>query len=253
MNSTSSSRPLDGKTAIVTGASSGIGEATAAALAGAGAKMAIVARRADRLDALAASIAGQGGSTLKFAADVANPADRERIVQGTIAEWGRLDILCNNAGVMLLSPVAEASTDEWRQMIEINLVALMSLCKLALPHLKASAGHIVNVSSVAGRIANPTASAYAATKFGVGAFSESLRREVYSDRVRVTVVEPGMVNTELGDRMSNEAARAGLEQRRTTMEGLRPEDIASAILYAVSQPQRVSINEILIRPTDQER
>src|SRR4051812_26879654 len=119
MNSASSSRPLDGKVAIVTGASSGIGEATAAALAGAGAKVAIVARRADRLDALAGKIAEQGGATLKLAADVADPADREHILKATIAEWDRLDILVNNAGVMLLSPVADASTDEWRQMIEI--------------------------------------------------------------------------------------------------------------------------------------
>src|SRR4051794_302105 len=154
MNSVPSSCPLAGKAAIVTGASSGIGEATAVALADAGARVAIVARRAERLDALAARIAGQGGSALKLTADIAIPADLERIVQATIAEWGRLDILVNNAGVMLLSTVADASTDEWRQMIEINLVALMNLCKLALPHLEASAGHIVNVSSVAGRIAN---------------------------------------------------------------------------------------------------
>jgi len=244
---------LEGKVAIITGASSGIGEATALALAGAGAKVAIVARRAERLDALAAKIAKQGAAALKLPADVARSADLDGIVKATIAEWGRLDILVNNAGVMLLAPVADASTDEWRQMIEINLVALMNLSKLALPHLKASAGHIVNISSVAGRIANPTASAYAATKFGVGAFSEALRREVYLDRVRVTVIEPGMVNTELGDEMQNAAARSGLAQRRQTMEGMQAEDIADIILFAVTRPQRVSLNEILVRPTDQER
>jgi NADP-dependent 3-hydroxy acid dehydrogenase YdfG len=244
---------LDGKVAIITGASSGIGEATALALAGAGATVTIVARRAERLDALAAKIADRGGAALKLPADIANPADLDGIVKATIAEWGRLDVLVNNAGVMLLAPVADASTDEWRQMIEINLVALMNLSKLALPHLKASAGHIVNISSVAGRIANPTASAYSATKFGVGAFSEALRREVYSDRVRVTVIEPGMVNTELGDEMQNAAAKTGLMQRRQTMEGMRSEDIADIILFAVTRPQRVSLNEILVRPTDQER
>ena len=244
---------LDGKVAIITGASSGIGEATALALAGAGAKVAVVARRAERLDVLAAKIAGHGGAALKLPADVANPADLDGIVKATIAEWGRLDILVNNAGVMLLAPVADASAEEWRQMIEINLVALMNLSKLALPHLKASAGHIVNISSVAGRIANPMASAYAATKFGVVAFSESLRREVYSDRVRVTVVEPGLVNTELGDEMQHTKARTDLAHRRKTMEGMHAEDIADVILFAVSRPQRVSINEILIRPSDQER
>lgn len=245
--------PLTGKVAIVTGTSSGIGEATALALAAAGAQVAIVARRADRLKALADRIEEQGGSALQLAADVADAADLERIVQSATKVFGRLDILVNNAGVMLLSPVAESSVEEWRQMVEVNLFALMSLTKLALPHLKKTAGHIVNISSVAGRIANPTASAYAATKFGVGAFSESLRREVYSDRVRVTVIEPGMVNTELGDTMQNHQAKAGLAQRRKSMEGLRPGDIADAILFAVTRPPRVGINEMLIRPTDQER
>jgi NADP-dependent 3-hydroxy acid dehydrogenase YdfG len=251
--SPASSGPLAGKVAIVTGASSGIGEATAMALASAGARIAIVARRADRLDALAAKVAGEGGSALKLAADVANAADQQRIVEATVAEWGRIDILVNNAGVMLLSPVAEADTEEWRQMVEVNLVALMNLCKLALPQLKKSAGHIVNISSVAGRVANPTAAVYAATKFGVGAFSEALRREVYSDRVRVTVIEPGMVYTELGDGMANIAAKSSLAERRKSMEGMLPEDIADVILFAVTRPARVGINEILIRPTDQER
>ncbi|TGQ52069.1 SDR family NAD(P)-dependent oxidoreductase [Mesorhizobium sp. M1C.F.Ca.ET.193.01.1.1] len=250
----SSSNPiLAGKVALVTGASSGIGEATAAALAAAGAKVAIAARRADRLVALAGRIEQAGGKALAIEADIARGSDIAGMVDKVVSEWGRLDILVNNAGVMLLAPAAEADLDDWRRMIELNLIGLMGTTKAALPHLKASRGHIVNVSSVAGRVANPGASGYAATKFGVVAFSESLRREVYADKVRVTVIEPGLVRTELGDHITNAEYKAGLDHRLATMEALTVEDIANAILYAVSQPPRVNVNEILIRPTDQER
>ena len=253
MNSVSSSRPLDGKVALVTGASSGIGEATALALAIAGAKVAIAARRADRLSALAKAIGDAGGQALEIVADVTKPSDIARMIDTVVEEFDRLDILVNNAGVMLLSPLAEARGDDLRQMVEINLIALMELTRLALPHLKASKGHIVNVSSVAGRVANPGASGYAATKFGVVAFSEAVRREVYADKVRVTVIEPGLVLTELGDHITNPGMKAGLEQRKAAMEGLEAEDVAAAVLYAVTQPARVNVNEILLRPTDQER
>ena len=253
MNSVSSSRPLDGKVALITGASSGIGEATAIALAIAGAKVAIAARRADRLSALAKAIGDAGGQALEIVADVTKPSDIARMIDTVVEEFDRLDILVNNAGVMLLSPLAEARGDDLRQMVEINLIALMELTRLALPHLKASKGHIVNISSVAGRVANPGASGYAATKFGVVAFSEAVRREVYADKVRVTVIEPGLVLTELGDHITNPGMKAGLEQRKAAMEGLEAEDIAAAVLYAVTQPARVNVNEILLRPTDQER
>jgi len=250
---TSANSPLAGKVALVTGASSGIGEATASALAAAGAKVAVAARRADRLSALAGRIEKAGGKALAIEADIASNGDIAAMVDKVVAEWGRLDILVNNAGIMLLSPAAEADLDDWRRMIELNLIGLMATTKAALPHLKAAKGHIVNVSSVAGRVANPGASAYAATKFGVVAFSESLRREVYADKVRVTVIEPGLVRTELGDHITNAQSKAGLDHRLATMEALTAEDIANAILYAVSQPPRVNVNEILIRPTDQER
>jgi len=253
MNSASSSRPLTGKVALVTGASSGIGEATAAALAGAGANVAIAARRADRLETLARKIEEAGGAVLQLPSDVTKPADIDRIVTVTAAEWERLDILVNNAGIMLNAPIAEASSEEWRHMIELNLLALMNITKAALPHLKASAGHVVNIASVAGRVANPGASAYAATKFGVVAFSEALRREVLADRVRVTVIEPGLVSTELGDHITNPSAKANLAQRQAELEPLLAEDVAAAVTYVVTQPSRVSINEILIRPTGQER
>ncbi|MES0038934.1 SDR family NAD(P)-dependent oxidoreductase [Mesorhizobium sp. M0046] len=247
------SSALAGKVALVTGASSGIGEATAVALAAAGAKVAIAARRADRLEALAARIEKAGGTALRIEADVTSNDDVSAMVDKDVAEWSRLDILVNNAGVMLLSPAAEAVLDDWRRMVELNLLALMGVTKAALPHLRAAKGHIVNVSSVAGRVANPGASGYAATKFGVVGFSESLRREVYADKVRVTVIEPGLVRTELGDHITNPAAKAGLDQRVAAMEALTAEDIAAAILYAVSQPAHVNVNEIVIRPTDQER
>ncbi|TIQ27595.1 MAG: SDR family NAD(P)-dependent oxidoreductase [Mesorhizobium sp.] len=250
---TSANSPLSGKVALVTGASSGIGEATAAALAAAGAKVAVAARRIDRLATLVSRIDKAGGTALAIAADIGKGADVTAMVDKVVSEWDRLDILVNNAGVMLLAPAAEADLDDWRRMIELNLIGLMATTKAALPHLKAAKGHIVNVSSVAGRVANPGASGYAATKFGVVAFSESLRREVYADKVRVTVIEPGLVRTELADHITNEEFKAGIEHRLATMEALTAEDIANAILYAVSQPPRVNINEILIRPTDQER
>ncbi|MER9213377.1 SDR family NAD(P)-dependent oxidoreductase [Mesorhizobium sp. M0663] len=250
---TAVSSALAGKVALVTGASSGIGEATAVALAAAGAKVAIAARRADRLEALAARIEKAGGTALRIEADVTSNDDVSAMVDKVVAEWSRLDILVNNAGVMLLSPAAQAVLDDWRRMVELNLLALMGVTKAALPHLRAAKGHIVNVSSVAGRVANPGASGYAATKFGVVGFSESLRREVYADKVRVTVIEPGLVRTELGDHVTNPAAKAGLDQRLAAMEALTAEDIAAAILYAVSQPAHVNVNEIVIRPTDQER
>jgi NADP-dependent 3-hydroxy acid dehydrogenase YdfG len=249
----SGSSALAGKVALITGASSGIGEATALALAAGGARVAIAARRADRLEALAARIGKAGGTVLRIAADVTSATDVTDMVGKVIAEWGQLDILVNNAGVMLLSPAADAVLDDWRRMIELNLLALMGVTKAALPHLKAAKGHVVNVSSIAGRVANPGASGYAATKFGVVGFSESLRREVYADKVRVTVIEPGLVRTELGDHITNAASKAGLDQRLATMEALTAEDVAAAIFYAVSQPARVNVNEIVIRPTDQER
>ena len=248
-----SSGPLAGKVALVTGASSGIGEATAAALAQAGAKVAVAARRTDRLKALADRIGTAGGEVLVIEADVTRDADIKTMIDRTAAQWGQLDILVNNAGQMLLSPLAEARAQDLRHMVDLNLTALMEITRQALPHLKAAKGHIVNVSSVAGRVANPGSSGYAATKFGVVGFSEAVRREVYADKVRVTLIEPGLVLTELGDHIPNAEVKARLEKRKQAMEGLESEDIAAAILYAVSQHPRVNVNEILIRPTDQER
>ena len=245
---------LKDRIALVTGASSGIGEATALALAEQGARVAIAARRKDRLDQLATTLAGLGAEPLVLVADLASEAEAQRVVKEAETHYGRLDILINNAGVMYLEPVAEADLGRWRSMLELNLLSLIASTQAALAGMRARRdGHIVNVSSVAGRVANPNAAAYAATKFGVVGFSESLRREVYKDNIRVSVIEPGMVDTQLREHIGHEASRRALDMRAGEMRQLQAEDIADTILFCVTRPDYVSINEVLMRPTDQER
>ena len=245
---------LKDRVALVTGASSGIGEATALALAEQGAKVAIAARRKDRLEALAAKLAQRGAEPLVLVADLAREAEAQRIVKETEAHYGRLDILVNNAGVMYIEPVAEADLGRWRSMLELNVLSLIASTQAALAGMRARRdGHIVNVASVAGRVANPNAAAYAATKFGVVGFSESLRREIYKDNIRVSVIEPGMVETELRDHIGHAASRKALDVRASETRQLQPEDIADTILFCVTRPDYVCINEVLLRPTDQER
>ena len=247
-------KPLVGRVALVTGASSGIGDATARTLAKAGARVAIAARRADRLDALAREIGKLGGDVLPLAADLAKEQENRRIVAKTEAHFGRLDILVNNAGVMLLSPVDAASADDWRRMLELNVLGLMVSTQAALPGMRQRrSGHIVNISSTAGRIANANVSGYSASKFGVVAFSEALRKEVYKDNIRVSVIEPGAVATELREHIPHAATKQALDAWVEAMRQLQPADIANAVLYCVTQPDHVNVNEILIRPTDQER
>ncbi|MER3554088.1 MAG: oxidoreductase [Meiothermus sp.] len=247
------SEKLNGKVALVTGASSGIGEATALALAEEGARVAIVARREDRLRALAKRIQGAGGKVLVIPADLTDEAQAKAAVERTAKKMGRLDILVNNAGVMYLGPAAEARLEDWKGMIEINLMAVLYATHAALPiFLSQGGGHIVNVSSVSGRFTSPTSNVYSVTKFGVGAFSESLRQEFSAKhKIRVTVVEPGVVATELTDHMTHAATKSTYLTNTSKWERLESEDIAAAILYAVTQPLRVNVNEILIRPTDQ--
>jgi NADP-dependent 3-hydroxy acid dehydrogenase YdfG len=245
---------LQGKVALVTGASSGIGEATAIALARAGARVAIAARRHDRLDGVARRIADLRSESLVLKADVAHPEQAETIVARTVDRWGRLDVLVNNAGLMALSPIDRARVEDWKRMLDLNLLGLMVATRAALPHMRRQKdGHVVNISSTAGRVANPDASVYAATKFGVGAFSEALRREVYRDNIRVTVIEPGAVATELREHVPDPDTRERIDTWARSMRQLQSEDVAAAILYAVSQPPHVNVNEILLRPTDQER
>jgi NADP-dependent 3-hydroxy acid dehydrogenase YdfG len=246
---------LQGKVCVVTGASSGIGAATARRLAGAGAAVALGARREDRIQELAGEIEAAGGRALAVKTDVTDEPQARALIEAARSELGGLDVLVNNAGVMLLGPVAGADTEEWRRMVNLNLLGLFYCTHAALPIMgEQGSGDIVNVSSVAGRTARAGVAVYNATKWGVGAFSEALRQEVLHANVRVTVVEPGAVDTELADHVTNPLARQAIDRMRKEMKApLVADDIANAILYAVSQPQHVSVNEILVRPTEQER
>jgi NADP-dependent 3-hydroxy acid dehydrogenase YdfG len=254
----SATRDLSGAVALVTGASSGIGEATARMLARRGATVALAARRADRLEQLGSEIADAGGTALPIEADVGEREQAEAAVARVVEELGRLDVLVNNAGVMLLGPMLEAPVEEWQQMVEVNLLGLMYTAKAAIPHLLEAAegdrdvADMVNISSVAGRIARRGSGVYNATKFGVGAFSESLRQEVTRQHVRIALVEPGAVATELTSHNRPEV-RKGIEETFGEIERLQAEDIADAIEYVVTRPPRVAVNEVLIRPTEQER
>ncbi|HUB36269.1 MAG TPA: SDR family NAD(P)-dependent oxidoreductase [Solirubrobacteraceae bacterium] len=244
---------LSGRVVAITGASSGIGEATARACASAGAAVAIGARRVDRLRALAAEIEEAGGRALAMEVDVGEEAQASAFVRRAHAELGRLDVLVNNAGVMLLGPIENAPTEEWRRMIHANVFGVLYCTHAALPLMRAQgSGHILNVSSVAGRVASQGSGVYNLTKWGVGAFSESLRQEALELGVRVTLIEPGAVMTELPGHNRPEI----LEQMAKRFAGVTPlqaPDIADAILYAIGQPDNVAVNEILIRPSRQAR
>ena len=250
---------LAGTVALVTGASSGIGEATAVSLASEGAAVAIAARRRDRLEKLAERIEGAGGRALVLETDVTDEDQAKAMVERTVRELGRLDTLVNNAGVMLLGPILDAPTEEWRRMVQLNLLGLLYCTHAALPHLLAAAegeprqvADVVNVSSVAGRVARLGSGVYNATKWGVVAFSESLRQEVTERHVRVSVVEPGAVLTELATHLRPEI----LEQQARNFGGvemLQAEDIADAVVFAVTRPRRMAVNEVLVRPTEQVR
>jgi NADP-dependent 3-hydroxy acid dehydrogenase YdfG len=248
---------LRGTAALVTGASSGVGAAAASALAAQGAAVALAARRRDRLDTLAAGIKDQGGTALVLECDITDQQQAAAAVDRTVTELGRLDTLINNAGVMLLGPAAGAPLDEWQQMVELNVLGLLYCAHAALPHLLHAAGDeprqvadIVNISSVAGRHARTGNGVYALTKFGVGAFSESLRQELARQYVRVSLVEPGATATELASHNRPEVLAAIRNQFGQRMEA---GDIADAITYIVTRPRHVAVNEMLIRPTEQER
>lgn len=241
---------LPGKVALVTGASSGIGEATALALAEAGANVAVGARRADRLADLAKRAPGE---VLTLDLDVTDEQSCRAAVAATVERFGGLDVLVNNAGLMLSGPILGADTVEWTRMVQTNLLGTMCATHAALPHLLRRKGTVVQISSTSGRVASMGGGVYAATKFGVNAFSESLRQEVTAQGVRVVVIEPGMVATELASHISDPAMRAVARDMMTEIRPLDPEDVANAVLYAVSQPEHVAVNEILIRPTDQSR
>ncbi len=245
--------------ALVTGASSGIGTATARTLAAEGASVVIVARRLDRLEDLAQEIRAAGGSALPIEADVTELLAAELVVQRAVSEFGSLDILVNNAGVMLLGPIVNAPVEEWERMVNLNILGLLYCARAAIPHLLEAADQgsrraadLVNISSVAGRVARSGSGVYNASKHAVGAFSESLRQEITARHVRVSLVEPGAVDTELSSHNRPEILES-IKDRFADVERLEAQDIADAIRYIVTRPRHVAINEILIRPTEQEQ
>jgi NADP-dependent 3-hydroxy acid dehydrogenase YdfG len=245
---------LDGKVVAVTGASSGIGEATALALAAEGAAIALGARREDRLRDLAQRIESDGGRALPIEVDVGDEDSARAFVEKTKSELGSLDVLVNNAGVMLLGPIEGADTEHWRRMVDVNVLGLLYCTHAALPIMREQGGGtIVNVSSVAGRFANAGSGVYNLTKFGVGAFSEALRQEAVESKIRVVVVEPGYVETELQGH-NEQAVRDTIDKMRERIgDVLQADDIADGIRWAVTRPPHVSVNEVLIRPSGQAR
>lgn len=251
MDHPAENRPLDGKVALVTGASSGIGEATAEALAGAGASVVVAARRVDRIKELADRLADRGARVLPLELDVTDESACIAAVDRIVSELGGLDVLVNNAGLMLLGRIEKADTSEWKRMVDTNVLGLMYLTHAALPHLLERRGAVVQMSSAAGRVTRAGAAVYHATKFAVGAFSDSLRQEVAERGVRVVVVEPGAVDTELRHHITDTDARETLESRLTTMRQLEAGDVARVVLYALTSPEHVALHEVLVRPTQQ--
>lgn len=251
------SESLEGTVALITGASSGIGEAAAVALANEGAAVAVSARRKDRLDALVSRIEAGGGKALAIESDVTDRAQAEAAVERTVEYFGRLDTLFNNAGVMLLGPIEGADVSDWERMVDLNLKGLLYTANAALPHLieavdssPRGVADLINTSSVAGRIARVGSGVYNMTKWGVVAFTESLRQEVTQRSVRISALEPGAVATELTHHMSD-AAKDSFKRRFADTEQLESEDIAEIVAFIVTRPRRVAINELLVRPTDQ--
>ena len=249
---------LTGTAALVTGASSGIGTATARQLAEHGASVALVARRKDRLEDLAAEIDKAGGTALVVQADITDRSQAEAAIQQTVERFGRLDILVNNAGVMLLGPVAGADVGEWERMLAVNVNGLLYTTRAALPHLLHAAedgprrvADIVNISSIAGRVAWNGYGVYNLTKFGVNGFTESLRQEITQRHVRVGVLEPGGVDTELGSHNKPQVRNEMIDPFYQQTEVLAPEDIADGVAYIVTRPRHTAVGELWIMPTDQ--
>ncbi|MGL5929676.1 MAG: SDR family NAD(P)-dependent oxidoreductase [Dermatophilaceae bacterium] len=242
---------LDGKVALVTGAASGIGRACAEALHAAGAVVVLADIDAPGLLHIRDRLTDGGAPVAAVELDVRDEAAGRAVVERTVAEHGRLDVLVNSAGVMLLAPALEADTSEWTAMIAINVLGLMYLTHAALPHLLACEGTVVQMSSMAARAVRPGASGYYASKFAVNGFSEGLRQEVTEHGVRVVVIEPGTTETALRRRITHTQSREAIDARVATYRQLQPEDVAAAVMYAVLAPDHVAVNEILLRPTDQ--
>ena len=241
------SSSTQGRVAAITGASSGIGAATARALAKDGYRVALLARRVDRIAALASEL---GNGSIAIEADVTDRGALLAAADRVQKELGGVDVLVNNAGIMLLGPFSAGQTEDYRRMVEVNLLGAITTTEVFLDQLKAGGGDIVNISSVAGRVSRVGNGVYAATKWGLNGWSESLRRELLPD-VRVTVIEPGAVATELPTHITHAETRQGAEQLYSQVE-VTAEDVAEVIAVALSRPRRLAIHEILLRPAGQE-
>lgn len=242
---------LKGMVALVTGASSGIGTAVARQLGQAGVDVVCVGRRQDRLDALAEEIGQLGAKALPIAADLTQGDAIEAMVDRAVTWKGRLDILVNNAGISLGGPLDRTPGDALREMVGINLIATAEITRLALPSLRARGGDIVNIGSVATRTLSPGSSIYTATKAAVDAFSECLRKEVVTDRIRVLALHPGFVRTEFISRIPDELKRSQLQAVIDSFEPLTAADVADCILFALAMPRHAAINELVLRPSEQ--
>ena len=245
------SNNIEGKVVVITGASSGLGEATARMLSALGATVVLGARRVDRIEALARELEAAGGRALALPTDVTRAADVQRLVDAAVEKFGRIDVLVNNAGLMPSSPLERLKIDDWDRMIDVNIKGVLYGIAAALPHMKArKSGHIVNVSSVAGHKVRAGTAVYSATKHAVRVLTEGLRQEVKPYDIRTTIVSPGAVATELPDSITEADVQAGV---KAFYEIAIPADsFARAVVYALSQPDDVDINEILFRPTRQE-
>ncbi|MEX2467823.1 MAG: SDR family oxidoreductase [Gemmatimonadota bacterium] len=244
---------LDGRVAVVTGASAGIGEASALALAEAGASVVLAARRKDRLEALAARIREAGGTALPHVADVASLDDVRSLADATLEAFGRIDILVNNAGLMPLSPMEEVRIEDWARMVDVNVKGVLHCIAALLPKMiEQGSGHVVNVGSLAGRRPFPGGTVYSATKFAVRSLSWGMHLELGAKHgIRVTDIQPGFVSTELMDTVPDPALKERWDEAWKGRRTLQPEDVARALMFAVTSPEHVSVSEVLVRPTDQ--
>ncbi|MBJ2067878.1 SDR family oxidoreductase [Serratia odorifera] len=240
------------KVIVITGASSGMGEAAARHLAHKGAKLVLAARRSDRIDVLAKEINAQGGTAIAVATDVTRENDVKKLVDTAVNQLGRIDVLINNAGVMPLSPLDQVKVNEWNQMIDVNLRGVLHGIAAALPYMKAQkSGHIINTASVAGHLVFPASAVYSATKYAVRALTEGLRKETCAYNVRATIISPGAVSTELLEHISDKDVQAA-NQEYVGKVGVPPETFARMVAFAIGEPDDVGVNEIIFRPTAQD-
>ena len=243
---------IENKVVVITGASSGIGEATARHLAGHGAKVVLGARRVERLEALVSDIKAAGGQALAVATDVTNRTDVATLIDASVKAFGRIDVLINNAGIMPLSALEALKVEEWDRMIDVNIKGVLYGIAAALPHMKAQkSGHIITTASVAGHLVFPASSVYSGTKFAVRAICEGLRQEVKDYNIRTTILSPGAVKTELLDQISDETVKTANSDYVNEI-GISADSYARIAAFVISQPEEVDVNEIIFRPTAQQ-